>query len=422
MRARRGACAESSTSVGFLNRVIVRSESNRRQRPRRCLLGAGRGYSRLMRMTFRRIRLSIALSLPFALAVACGGDSNNSDPGAGGSAMNAGTSSGGTSSGGTSSGGTSSGGSTSEGGGNAAGDSTQGGAGMPMQPPGCPPTEPEVGTECMRRGGPGSGACTYGGDSCLCNANAWACYSQKDCPASAPDDAAACDLNGMSCAYDTLRCTCSTMTGWTCQEPCPQAQPDNDAECRRPTASTCRYQAGMVVQGFMGMADTTCACNDGKFVCFSQADCPANAPTTGDSCDTTTLSCAFTGARCTCDPNGSWTCTTDCPAMLPADGDACERTPQQTCRYNGSVPAQGMQADATCTCRDMKFECLTPADCPDTRPDNASTCDLLGLSCRYDNESCRCGTMSGTWNCFMTGGLPGAGGAGGAAGAGGANP
>jgi hypothetical protein len=226
----------------------------------------------------------------------------------------------------------------------------------------------------------------------------------------------------MSCAYDTLRCTCSTMAGWTCQEPCPQAQPDNDAECRRPAASTCRYQAGMVVQGFMGMADTTCACNDGKFVCFGQADCPETAPATGDSCDMTTLSCAFTGARCTCDPNGSWTCTTDCPAMLPADGDACERTPQQACRYNGGVPAQGMQADATCTCRDMQFECVTPADCPDTQPDNASTCDLPGLSCPYDNESCRCGALSGMWNCFMTGGFPGAGGAGGAAGAGGGTP
>jgi hypothetical protein len=210
------------------------------------------------------------------------------------------------------------------------------------------------------------------------------------------------------------------MNGWTCLEPCPQAEPADDTSCRRPAGFACRYQAGMVVQGFMGMADSTCACNDGKFNCFSQADCPAAAPSTGDACDTTTLSCAFTGERCTCGTNDTWTCTTDCPATLPADGAACERTPQQACRYNGDALAQGMQSDATCTCNDMKFTCLTQADCPATQPATATACELPGFTCRYDSESCRCGTMSGMWTCY--GGFPGAGGAGsgGATGAGGA--
>lgn len=377
-------------------------------------------YDRLLtpyRMTTRRWHLGFALGSVLGLAAACGGSSKDEpDHPAGGSATSAGTTSGGTSSGGNVN-------VIGEGGMNAsAGNAAAGATGMPMQPPGCPAEKPEVGAACMRRGGPGGAVCTYGTDSCLCDANAWACYSQTDCPASAPDDAAACDLNGMACAYDTLRCTCSTMNGWACQEPCPQEQPDNDAECRRPAASTCRYQAGMVVQGFMGMADATCACNDGKFVCFSQDDCPADVPSTGDACDLPTLSCAFTGERCTCNPNGGWACTTDCPATPPADGDACERSPQQACRYNGDVLAQGMQADSTCTCNDMEFTCLSQADCPTTQPTAATACDLPGLSCPYDTENCRCGAMSGMWGCFTPGGNPGAGGAsaGGAAGAGGA--
>jgi hypothetical protein len=97
-----------------------------------------------------------------------------------------------------------------------------------------------------------------------------------------------------------------------------------------------------------------------------------------------------------------WSCTTNCPAMTPADASACERPEQAACRYSAGALVQGggggMMIDATCTCRNMQFDCVTQADCPAAAPDNQAACaDLTGLSCTYPDRDCTCGAMG--WTC-----------------------
>jgi hypothetical protein len=359
-----------------------------------------------------RLNSTWILSALLGFSTACGSTSNSGGAGGstggspaastGGASPSAGTS---TSAGTMSTAGTKSdGGSTNAGGMTSnAGMSAGGGGGAgPGAAFACPADRPEEGAMCTRMI---PTACPYDDGGCVCKSGAWDCYAKSDCPATAPADAATCDLGGMQCSYDeSLACTCSTMNGWSCSKPCPMAEPADDASCRRPAGSTCRYATGTLVSGFMTMADTTCACNDDKFSCFGQSDCPADAPKSGDTCEFSTLSCSFTGNQCTCGQNGSWTCTTDCPMATPADDDACDRPQQQSCRYNagalisGGGFGMGAMAEATCTCRDMKFACISQDDCPAAAPENTSDCaDLTGLACSYTDQQCTCGQMG--WNC-----------------------
>lgn len=266
----------------------------------------------------------------------------------------------------------------------------------------CPETQPEAGAECMV-GFPA--ACNYADVGCVCGDGVWACYSESDCPDAAPADGATCDLNGMACTYDDLGCTCDTTDGWTCNSACPDMQPTDGMSCRRSANQSCNYAAGALAPGFMSMPDTTCACTDGAFVCFSDANCPAEAPTTGAACEFPTLDCEFTGSNCRCDADGTWQCQTDCPETLPADGASCERPEQAACRYDDMGAAVqgfggmgGGDVASTCTCTDLAFVCIGQEDCPAEAPATGGECaNLTGLACDYEGSSCNCGEEG--WTC-----------------------
>jgi hypothetical protein len=273
----------------------------------------------------------------------------------------------------------------------------------PENPGFCPAEQPEEGGECMNAF---PIACTYGEQGCVCTENAWDCYSTSDCPAASPADGETCTLGGMACDYDGLDCTCDTTDGWSCSSPCPEAQPSDGVSCRRPSVQTCNYAGGVLAPGFMSMSDATCACSDETFVCFSEANCPADAPTTGGSCEFPTLNCMYEASDCQCNDDGTWECRTDCPESVPADGASCERPEQAACRYaeegtiiqGGMGMGMGAEVFSTCACREGAFTCVGQEDCPADAPVSGDTCaDLDGLACDYEGSSCNCGDMG--WTC-----------------------
>lgn len=267
----------------------------------------------------------------------------------------------------------------------------------------CPEAQPEEGGECMNAF---PVACTYGELGCICGEGGWDCYSASDCPAAAPAEGDACELGGMACSYDGLACNCDTEDGWSCSSPCPEAQPSDGGSCRRPTNQSCNYAGGELAAGFMSMADTTCACTDGTFVCFSEENCPVEPPSTGGSCEFPTLDCVYEGSDCACNADGTWDCRTDCPDMFPDDGASCERPEQAVCRYSeeGTILQGGMgggmggAAVSTCACTEGAFVCIGSEDCPTAAPTTSDACaGLEGLACDYETSSCSCGDMG--WSC-----------------------
>lgn len=275
--------------------------------------------------------------------------------------------------------------------------------GVAPNPGFCPDEQPEAGDACMAAF---PAACTYDDVGCVCGDGVWDCYSASDCPAAAPAEGASCDLNGMACSYDQLGCSCDTTDGWSCTSPCPESQPDDGVSCRRSANQSCNYAAGALAMGFMSMADTSCACTDETFVCFTDADCPTEAPTTGGSCEFPTLDCSYANSDCECNADGTWECLTDCPAAFPDDGASCERPEQAVCRYNdeggliqgGMGMGMGGAAASTCACSDLAFVCLGQDDCPTEAPSTGAECtDLAGLACAYDGSNCTCGDTG--WNC-----------------------
>lgn len=344
--------------------------------------------------------------LLFAIVLAassCGGSSDGDDTpppsgGSGGSPSAGGMATAGTVNGtsGASSGGTAAGGmsATAGSGGSTAGT---GAGGMPGKGSfGCPGEKPQEASECTRMI---PGACTYDDGGCVCVDGAWDCYSDADCPASAPEDAATCTLGGMACAYDDgLNCNCSAMNGWSCSTPCPEAPPASDATCRRPATSTCRYADGAIVQGGFGKADTTCACEEGTFSCFSQEDCPAAAPENASACTFATLACPYDDRQCTC-TDDAWSCVTECPEAVPSDGAQCLRPAGANCRYLEGAVVEGFggKSDTTCACDEGAFNCFGQEDCPTAAPANDEACEFQTLSCSYEGAQCNCGESG--WSC-----------------------
>ncbi|HET9956898.1 MAG TPA: hypothetical protein VFQ61_20520 [Polyangiaceae bacterium] len=358
----------------------------------------------------RSLSSSLFVGAVLVFAASCGSDKNDPPPSSGTGGASAGaTSSGGASSGGMASttGATAGGGATSTAGaataggrtnvgGSSATGGTAGAGGKGGQGAfGCPAEKPAAGGECTRMA---NVACTYDDGGCLCVDGAWSCYSDADCPTAAPADAATCTLGGMQCAFDNVNCTCSTTNGWTCESACPSAPPAADAACRRAVNRTCRYAEGALVQGF-GTPDTTCACNESKFSCFSQDDCPAAAPENTSACTMNTLSCEYDDRQCTC-TNGEWNCVTDCPEAEPSDGAVCMRPENATCRYAEKALLQGFggKADSTCACADGKFSCFGQEDCPAAAPSSGGTCEFASLACSYTGAQCSC-SNDNTWRC-----------------------
>ncbi|MFC1643243.1 hypothetical protein ACFL5O_11260 [Myxococcota bacterium] len=285
----------------------------------------------------------------------------------------------------------------------------------------CPSPKPSDGATCSRLAL--LGACAYDDGGCVCVNQEWSCYSSSDCPTDTPANQDPCTLNAMSCSYGDLDCVCSTESGWSCETRCPEAKPAAQDACTRTADRVCRYgDDDQQLVGF-GTAATTCACNDGAFACFTQDDCPAEAPPNADACTMVTLACTYSGRQCTCGTDGSWSCSTDCPEATPESASACSRPASQACSYAEGALVQGFgtTGDTTCVCTDEEFTCYTAADCPEAAPESDSACTQLGLNCQYDDNAtfCRCRTSTSEWSCSA---IPDALGAAGAGGSGGSTP
>src|SRR5512145_2855046 len=343
-------------------------------------------------MNTTRVASTLIVSIVLAMSASCG-SSDNGGVSTGTGGVSTGTGGVGSSTGGTSATSTPSvGGSTSATGGAAAvGGSTNASAGAASTE--CPASKPVVDSACTRSSS--MGACTFGDTNCICSGQTWHCYTQADCPATAPANADACDLNSMSCAYGAVQCVCARNSGWNCATPCPATKPTASGEaCTRDARNTCRYGEDGALINFGGTAVTTCACANGALSCFGATDCPADPPTSSAACTMLTLSCQYDGRQCNCGTDGVWACTSECPEAPPAADAACDRTPQQACSYaNGAlVSGFGATSDKTCVCNANKFACFTQADCPAAAPESDTACTLLGINCSYDATTCRCRT------------------------------
>ena len=81
---------------------------------------------------------------------------------------------------------------------------------------GCPDSEPHTGASCTTLFG--APECEYTARLCHCasEAQTWACWNPSDCPRREPDEAAECQLIGMTCEYSDVRCECFP-DGWRCE-------------------------------------------------------------------------------------------------------------------------------------------------------------------------------------------------------------
>lgn len=171
---------------------------------------------------------------------------------------------------------------------------------------------------------------------------------------------------------------------------CPTAKPTAGDECSRPSTQPCDYDDG------------ACACRDDVWSCYSDSDCPAQAPANEEACNFSQMNCAYGELNCVCSTTTGWSCQTPCPATKPATNTtACTRPADQLCRYGEDgqrVSGFGTTAASTCSCVDGKLNCFSQADCPADPPANDGACTTPTLGCSYTGRQCNCGT-DGTWSC-----------------------
>jgi hypothetical protein len=56
-------------------------------------------------------------------------------------------------------------------------------------------------------------------------------------------------------------------------------------------------------------SDSACVCSENMFTCYTAADCPAAAPTSGSTCAQPGLQCEFDSQSCWCSAtNNTWFC------------------------------------------------------------------------------------------------------------------
>ncbi|MGE5789044.1 MAG: hypothetical protein ACM3ZE_30925, partial [Myxococcales bacterium] len=95
----------------------------------------------------------------------------------------------------------------------------------------CPEAPPAADASCERTP---QQACSYADGAlvsgfgatsettCVCNKNKFTCYTQADCPATAPESNTDCTQLGISCSYDATNCRCRTSTSqWSCNTATP---------------------------------------------------------------------------------------------------------------------------------------------------------------------------------------------------------
>ena len=196
----------------------------------------------------------------------------------------------------------------------------------------CPSMVPAAATECMRDenracrydadGGPVNGPGGMAETTCTCTDGAFNCVSQADCPAELPTNASACMFPTLSCDFDGGNCTCEEDETWSCALDCPEATPADGDSCQRSADQSCRYGAGVLVQGGGqggSAVDTSCACVDGAFDCSTAADCPATVPADASACTLSGITCPYDAEATSCRCRTS-TAEWDCSMSDPGGG------------------------------------------------------------------------------------------------------
>jgi hypothetical protein len=131
--------------------------------------------------------------------------------------------------------------------------------------------------------------------------------------------------------------------------------------------------------------------------------CPESRPEHRAACSTRDLSCEYDDGTCTCtaDVMGmfgalAWNCPADpaakmCPTEQPEAESAC------TSLLGAADCSYGRHVACICGGETQAWACWDPADCPKNQPQDASSCDLLGMACRYGSASCEC--LARGWQC-----------------------
>jgi hypothetical protein len=211
-------------------------------------------------------------------------------------------------------------------------------------------------------------------------------YVYLTCPTSPPTGA--CSTKEMVCRYSTQTCTCDG-TNWGCQA-CPAAQPANGSTCPTTTAN-----GTTPVPFSCGYGNVTCDCVPSDrpqdlAPTWACGVCPAAAPSSGQACGNTSISCSYPQQECGC-TGGSWECVPQsCPATQFSSGPiSCAGF------YSCAYP----RLDQTCTCAGTATaRSEMSCSCPTAPPTGGSFCQVTEAPCSYGDQTCACNTFSG-WQC-----------------------
>ena len=240
----------------------------------------------------------------------------------------------------------------------------------------CPQSTPSYCTDCA-----GAGFCVSGGcPTIACSDDGGAAGTDGGnpvgCPANPPSGS--CTLEGMSCGYHCLGCTC-TQGQWYCPglgcaggyDACPATLPTEGSYCT--SDGCCTNDFSPCWYGGVGGENIRSDCTSGGWHLTS----PASAPDAG-------------GPGCG---------TPGCPSVPPSisgTGGTC--TGSLTCDYG---------IDGSCSCNGGLWTCTGsgPSPCPSSPPSSGAACvypsePVLGAPysrCAYGDRVCGC--TAGGWTC-----------------------
>ncbi|MET0390599.1 MAG: hypothetical protein ABW321_31800 [Polyangiales bacterium] len=149
---------------------------------------------------------------------------------------------------------------------------------------------------------------------------------------------------------------------------CPPLRPVEDAACTV-HSETCTYD------------EIACLCPAGSWACSEPVDpnCPATMPVHNSVCTVPEATeCEFLQDECEC-VGGLWTCES---AEVAAEDAGVAPT----------VPPPATTPDAGVTPPPTNVP-----PCPDLRPIEGLSCEVVNRTCLYDTTACQC--PSGTWLC-----------------------
>ncbi|MGE0790566.1 MAG: hypothetical protein AB7S26_33115 [Sandaracinaceae bacterium] len=219
--------------------------------------------------------------------------------------------------------------------------------------------------------------------------------------------------------------------GGACTNPCPTV-PVDGAACA--FTGMCNYAMdtwGVTVQSELLLEYVPgpfCECRDGTLRCRAMTVCPLAPPTPGSPVvaaagEPMAIACPYIDRECRAVPDASgalvWDCDSgvDCPAAAPTTGESCIRrlSPCDYYRWNGSLPADTYTGSCTCAVDTWACTPSTSAGCPASQPMHGAPCGDLGEpppdglgSCLYydadwNQTTCRCDMpvpgLAPLWTC-----------------------